>query len=486
MKRLTWLMLGLGATYTVAHAQANLTLADRAMVDQTLAAIDRGDFQAADACFQNSYFRANSAAIRKSLGEAEARISGRELRAIVWLASSLADDPRRPDAAAVRAQINALDATSRKRIATLIQSYEDAARALPPATHDETLREVAPLWAAIGDDDRALKTIGSIRDDGPKSDALSYLIELQTTRVEIQWGGISIAETRARLESARKLAESIPLVNDRADPLYHVAYGYLSIAQRQMRAGDFAAAQASIATTQEMVPSLGQEDGPEAMDGIATTEIGLARAQLARGDARSARATLIQAEKAAEAIRRPNEKFDLFQDLADAQMKAGDLPGARRSLVEALPAASIYNDPSRARLTIARAQVQAGDVAGARQSMARATGRPAKDVNVSAAIAQTWPKQEWFQSEALASGLVVNADQWWFVLSGLNKPWFTAYRDFSDYRTMGLQIEKTPVENGQQWAYRPDDNLYALRMVCNAEANAQKTVDGLLHLQFAR
>ena len=486
MKRLTLLLLGICAGWGGDTARAELPPDEQAAVDRTLAALNQGDFATAGTCFQTFRNADDKAAMRKSLGEAEAKIPGRELRAIDWLGAYLADEPRAPDRDASCAEIGVLNATSRARIEQLVQSNEDAVLKLPPVGRDENLREIVRLWAELREDDHALRTIDLIQGDGSKSDALSSLIEVQTTRIEIQYGSIPIAEMRARLESAQKLAGRIPIANSRSYPLYHVAFGYLAIARRQTRDGDFVGVRESVAVAQKMAATLDGEWRAEAMGGSATAEIGLARAQVKRGDAANARKTLVQAAEAAEAVNRPNEKFDLLRDLADAQIRAGDLPGARQSLAKALPLAAIYNDKDRARLTIARDQVAANDISGARQTIALAEGQPPGKVDVAAAVAKAWPVGAPFPSETNTAAFVTSADQWEFLMPTLNKPWFTAYPDFSNYMAMASQIERSPVDNGMQPSYRPHDRMYGLGMVCERMVEAQSDVDGLLRMQFGK
>jgi hypothetical protein len=452
-------------------AQAKLPDYDQAIVDRKLAAIAHGDFQDGSSEFNNFRSKDRNAAIFESLGQAEAKIPGRELRAISWLAAYLAAEPQAQDRAEVRAKIAALDATSRARITQFVQSYESKVMALPAKDRDETLRGVVNLWATLRDDDLALRTIAHMQDDGPKSDAISSLVEAQTTRVEIQYGVGTIAETRTRLEAAQKLAEQIPMANAKTFPLYHVAFGYLDIAKRQIREGDFAGARESMEVAEKMAATLHDEWGPETRDGVATTEIMLARAQVRKGDSAGARNTLGQAAKTFVAANPPTEKYDMLMDLADAQIEAGDSREATQTLAHALPLVTLYNDPQDERIEIAHELIKAGDITGAWQ------------------VAGNNIPPETFRAPTRsvddALPMVADETEWEFLRHNLDKPWFTACPDFSNYMAMAEQIEKTPVENGHQPAYRPGDQLYALSIVCRTLAGMQNEVDGLLKIQFA-
>ncbi len=65
--------------------------------------------------------------IFRSMGAVEAKIPGRELRAIAWYGAYLAAIPNAPDAAEVKKEIVRLEVKGQINISGLIKSVEDAA-----------------------------------------------------------------------------------------------------------------------------------------------------------------------------------------------------------------------------------------------------------------------------------------------------------------------------------------------------------------------
>jgi hypothetical protein len=352
-------------------ARADLPPAAQTAVDQELAAIQKQDFAQANQCFQRACDKAPAADVYASLGQAEAKIPGRELRAICWLSAYLASKPTAPDAAAVRSEIDSLQAKSRAKILVLIQSAEDGVRQMPSGeTRDRALQRVAGIWESWGDETRARKIIDLIDGPSPKSDALSILATAYAEKAGKQFEAGDLAGSQDSLASAQNAEKQPHLMYPLSDwfPEYRIAMAHLVIARQQIRTEDLPGAHASMAAAQAIADSIKDEWCSETKAAIATTEIGLGRVQLKSGNTAGARETFAQALKLAVLVQSPNEKYELLMDMADAQTKAGDLEDARASLAAVLPLVTVYNDAGHARMEIVRAQVKAGDLAAAQKT----------------------------------------------------------------------------------------------------------------------
>lgn len=359
----------LGIGFTGPGVRADLPEKAQFAVNQGLAATQQQDYAQANQCFQTARQEAPAADVYASIGQAEAKIPGRELRAICWLSAYLAAKPTAPDAAAVKQQVDSLQAKNRAKILALIQLTEETAQQMPAdEDRDHALQSVAILWESWDDYARAQKIIDLINGMGPKSDALSTLATAFAEKAGKQFEAGDAAGSQESLASAQKAIDQIPWPADKSYPRYRIAMTYLVIARQQVRTGDFAGAKASMVTAQQTSDGLEDSDHSHSESSIATTEIGLGRAQLKSGDVAGARETFALALKIGDLVQRPNEKYELLMDMADAQMKAGDLTGARASLIAALPLVTIYNDAGHARMEIARAQVKAGDLVAAQKT----------------------------------------------------------------------------------------------------------------------
>jgi hypothetical protein len=367
--RVLLVVLALRFPFDTAHAE--LPPAAQAAVDRGLVAIQKQDFMLANRCLQSAREKAPSPDVFASFGQAEAKIPGRELRAICWLGAYLAAKPAAADAATVGSEIDLLQSKSRAKILALIQLAEESAKQMSPGgARDQAFQRVAEIWESWGDEIRARKVIDLITDPSPKSDALSNLATAYAGEAGKQFEAGDLAGSRDSLFAAQNAAQEQHLMYPGSDsfPQYRIAMAHLEIARQQIRTGDLPGARASIAAAQAIADSISDEWHLEIEGEIATTEIWMGRQQHQSGDAAGSRESFAQAVKLADLVRSPHEKYDLLMDMADAQTKAGDLKGARASLAEALPLVTVYNDAGHARMEIVRAQVKAGDLAAAQKT----------------------------------------------------------------------------------------------------------------------
>ncbi len=292
MIRFPLLAAVIGLWVAVGTTRAELPAGAKAAIDQGLAALEAKDFRQADECFQQARALGPAADVYAALGWAEAKVPGRELRAICWLAASLAARPPAADAGAIKGEIDRLQASSRARILALAQSAQEAAEAMPAGeardralsgvagiwttlgdgiraheaidlidadaeampsgeTRDQLLRSAAALWEKLGDETQARKIIDRIDGKGPKSDALSTLACAYSEKAARQFEAGDPAGAQESMAQAQSAAALMPWRSD-TYPQYRIATTYLQIARQQVRTSDFAGARASIATAQTL------------------------------------------------------------------------------------------------------------------------------------------------------------------------------------------------------------------------------------------
>jgi tetratricopeptide (TPR) repeat protein len=154
-------------------------------VQKGLSAAKQGDYLGAINHFQEALRLApNSPEIFFYLGVAEARIAGRELRAICWLGAYLSASPNGSNAEAVQNQISKLKIAHQKTLSVVLKSVEDAARF--SELKGPSLRDVARRWASIGDLTSALQTAANLTEL-PESQAEAYaaIAEIQAKSLDI-------------------------------------------------------------------------------------------------------------------------------------------------------------------------------------------------------------------------------------------------------------------------------------------------------------
>jgi hypothetical protein len=137
--------------WNISAALADLPPDAQSSVDQQLAAIQKQDYVLAWTYFQEACRRADAADVYSTLGQAEAKIPGRELRAICWLGAYLAEKPSAPDVAIVRNQMDAMHIRIQDRILALVQFTQQATQEMPEGQdRDYALRSVASLGESLG------------------------------------------------------------------------------------------------------------------------------------------------------------------------------------------------------------------------------------------------------------------------------------------------------------------------------------------------
>ena len=460
-------------------------------IDQGLAAVARRDYDGAERNFDDASRKAPPGEVCRAIGEAEAKIPGRELRAAYWLLGYLGQKPAPADAAEVRRTVNALAAASRERIVRLLEQQEDEIRQMANGDpRDEEWRTVAGSWETLGDFAKAQQAIDLIQSAPPRSDALITLARAQADAAgkkaaEGDWTGAA-----AMLVAAKKSTDTSPFTHAQGEGLYAIVVAHVTFAQVRISHGELELARKEVEEAQHFAD--GTDDwSSESEQLIATTLLSLGKAQARAGDTASAHATLQLAAKTAALVTKSGAwRYDVLMDLADSWTRIGDPAEARPVLQQALALVTVYNDPDDERMQVACAQARAGDEEGVAKTLTEIRDSRIKDRTRRAIeqIRKPGPRMGPIEEPPLASddpglGTPQRLEPemvFWNFREGWDKPWFTAYADFSNYLAMGEEIEKTPVQNGQQPAYRPGDRPYALHMVVNSFVWAQQSVDSAL------
>lgn len=281
-----------------------------------------------------------------NLGLAESRIPSRELRAMAWFGAYLAAYPDAPNAAAVREQIAVLDVRNQSNLSRLIKSLQNA------AIQNANLRDVAKLYAEAGDIAGALKAADLTLTADWKRAA-------QTTIAEAQIRAGDIAGAQNTLAVALATADLI--VGDAESK----SMGQSFIAEAQIKAGDIAGAKKTLAS------ALSTADLIKDANYKSYAQRTIAEAQIKAGDVAGAQKTLAFAQRTADVIGDAKDKTYERAEIAEAQVKAGDIARARETLASALQSADLIQDAYwkiRAPGRIAEAQIKAGDIAGAQKT----------------------------------------------------------------------------------------------------------------------
>ncbi len=494
------------------------------LVSQGLAAVQTGDFQAADDDFRDAVQSSGPGAYH-AVGSAEAAIPGRELRAVCWLAAYLAVQPEGPDAAETRAIITRLMTRHREKTLQRIQEFADHGPPSPASrgtaisnpylqapqwdngptraqeAHEQVLRGFAGRWVETGDYDavrRVMDMMGKIGWYVPVSDACTYLVRAECDEAARRFAAGDTEDAARLLADAQKDA-SMKFAGIYSDPErpYGIAMAQLQMARELVAKGKFDDARHFIEMTSD------EPDGrinDDTRGSIATTKIVLARAQLKAGDREGARATLTDAARIAFTVTKTGSplKLETLRDVANAQIDAGDLEDARAALTAAVPLVVIYNDPDHARLNIVTDQLKAGDKDGAQKTAALMTD-PALKAKALAEIdsppkppkpGDPPPLVPPLPSQYLArpSGQppprpAVDAARWMSLLElDLDAPCFTAFSDDADPIDIARAIQQEPVRQARP---APTPDLPgALELVSNRMIAAQIVVSRQLKNQF--
>jgi tetratricopeptide (TPR) repeat protein len=160
---------------SIAWTQAN-TLAPAPLPPAAQDAVNKGiiaakvpDYLLAIRFFQEARKIAPQAAvIYLNLGLAESKIPSRELRAMAWFGAYLAASPNAANAAAVKAEIEALSVRSQSNVSRLITAAQDAAGQIPGSERERMFSDapdtIIGLWASIGNFEAALQSATTFKD----------------------------------------------------------------------------------------------------------------------------------------------------------------------------------------------------------------------------------------------------------------------------------------------------------------------------------
>ena len=144
-------------------------------------AIEKGDSISAIRLFDGARKIApDDSLIYYNLGAAESRVRGRELRAIVWLAAFLADNPMASNAPAVLDQIKTLDERNKNDLSHLLQISEGILDHVPRGDWDKPSADLAGHWADLGDIASALRIANNIQKEGIKDLVIGDIADKQS------------------------------------------------------------------------------------------------------------------------------------------------------------------------------------------------------------------------------------------------------------------------------------------------------------------
>lgn len=321
--------------------------------------------------------------IFRSLGAVEAKITGRELRAIAWYGAYLAAHPNAPDAADVKNEIVRLNIKNQIVLSGLIKSVQDAASQVSDNMRENSLSQVPVLWAKAGDIPAALKTVDLLESDVYKGSAFKEIAVVQATAGDFDGAhqtadlieredyksGAQAAIADAQISSgdlsgAQKtltasLKTAVAIEGDQAK-----GFALWNIAEAQLKTGDIAGAQ----KTADLIQYEYYKLLPQAS---------IAKAQAANGDMVGAKATLAAAQRTADLTKDGAAKSTGLAAIAEAQTASGDIANAQETLAAALKTVDLIDgivaelQKARAWSYIASVQARNGDIAGAKRTADR-------------------------------------------------------------------------------------------------------------------
>ena len=374
---------GLGLAW--GSLRAELPPEAQAAVTQGDAAVQQGEFLQAIGFYENARKLAPLAPeIFYDLGQAEAKIAGRELRAATWLGAYMMADPQGKDADAAGAQIAALQQKSRSNVAELIERMEEIARTLPTETNATNcnFENIAKLQAKNGDYAGALKTAQQVVDARQKESTIDQIAEEQAKA-----GDITGAQKTAQLlgdwksEADYAITQAQVKAGDFSGALKTAAgnsngvmkgESYNAVASGQADAGDFTGARA----TAKLVADMGD------LNSSVYADCDIARDQAEAGKAADAQATLNIAQNTTEADGMPFGRGLLDSAIARARWETGNRTGAQQAiqLAEKEEAAVTYQGhASFVAESIIRAQAATGDFSNAQKTADAITDIYGKD-----------------------------------------------------------------------------------------------------------
>jgi hypothetical protein len=424
----------------------------------------------------------------EEIARAEVKIPGRNRRVLCWFAAYLADEPKAPNAAEIRAKIDALDVATHDQVARLLTTLQDAVVQSPWSdSRNYEMRDMVGSWALLGDFAAAKKVIDLIDDPNTKSDALTnlasaycQLIDQQTRCGDMRGARASVSE----VEQAWKRGQN---VNTDLEAQYYVASSWIGLARGQVRIGDWKGAQESVATALKLDEDLTSPgDKNNVWNNVGGVQVAMAKGQIKAADNDGARASISAALQTAALLRDDpfREEVSLLQDIADAQLQAGDAAGARDSLVRAR---GLTKDDVLLGY-IAVAQARADDSTGSKTTLELITdtGTRTRFRGEIEHLHDETPSRPPLPSDLVTAPSVADEEAWAFILDQeLSSPVFTAFPDYSDLKAVATEILKEPVRNGQQpRTDLPLDQIRVLTLVTSHLLEAQASIDSMLKLQF--
>ena len=244
-----------------------------------------------------------SAEVLFNLGLAEAKLPGREMRAIVWLEAYLAANPAATNGSLVKKQIEALEIKAEGNLVRLSDAAQQALSHFPGDPKDwskqRAIGKVAVACAQAGD-------FSGARQLANESEP-SSLDQIVTAELEL-----------GQIEAALDVAS---LISSKETIYRPAAYEQIAVAMAQ--AGDIGKAQSALEN------SMG---GAYKHRGL----IAIAKAMYKAGQKREAYATLEQAGQivasAHEAYFSSRDKESALHDVATAQSQLEDIQGALRTM----------------------------------------------------------------------------------------------------------------------------------------------------------
>jgi hypothetical protein len=346
-------------------APAPLPPAAQELVKKGILAAKQQDYLLAARFFQDARKMAPQAPeIYYDLGLAESNLPGRELRAICWFEAYLMANPKAPNAAAVRDQVDVLDVKMQSNLSHLIKSLQDATGQLTDRKED-ALMELAHLWAKTGDltaafnivtlsqgannfKSRAQRTIAAGQADAGDVAGAKATTDLIPDPFEKNLALNNVAEAQVKSEDLAGALRTGSSIQDEyvrfRDPLLR------DIAIAEVKAGDLAGALKSAGLISS--ESDAKNDAYNAIAG----------AQVHAEDIESA-------HKTADLMRPGIYKASLLQDIAELEAKAGSTSHALETAesIQDGDYESVYK--SKALSAIAEVQAKAGDTAGAKDTL---------------------------------------------------------------------------------------------------------------------
>lgn len=480
------LAVGIGAGALQAQNAAERPDTDK-LIQQGLNAVRMHDQESARRAFAMARQKDGPRAYEK-IARAEEKIPGHERRVLCWFAAYLADEPKAPDAAEIKAKIDALEVATHDQVTRLLVTLQDAVVQSPESdAHNYEMRDMVGRWARFGDFTAAKKVIDLIDNPNTKSDALTNLANAYCQLINQQIERDDMKGARASVAEAEEAWRRVPNVHTKLDAQVQVASSWIGFARGQVRFGDWKGAQESVATALKLDEDLTSSgDQNNVWNNVGSVQVAMAKGQIKAGDKDGARASISAALQTAALLHDDpfHEEASLLQDIADAQLQAGDAASARDSLVRAR---SLIKDNVLLGY-LAVDQARAGDSVGAKSTIESITdgSTQTRFRNEIEHLRDGPPLRPPFSSDMISAPSIVNGETWIFLLDqGLSTPVFTAFPDYSDLKAVATEILKEPVRRGQQpRTDLPLDQIRVLTLVTDHLLGAQAGIDSRLKLQF--